>query len=246
MVATAQIKETTAKANEVKMYDSIHILPLPVFIDCMVDENDIMDLPETENMRLEDFDGDTRTFTKLKGLIISGEPTDEELASTWNDILQQYGDAIGSIGNDRKKSLIKLIAKDQIRIEQIHQCISILSSYYVPYFARRLNELLHVKFSFDVTRPAEYDKELQRCINRSKGLSLDIQLNQMTLEGLIQAAPKEPDVKITRQYFDNILLSLSDHAGYEISEEKMTVYKFCERIRRFNKYWEAKKNKPKP
>jgi hypothetical protein len=39
----------------------------------------------------------------------------------------------------------------------------------------------------------------------------------------------------TRAYFESILITLSDHAGYHIKDD-ITVYEFGERIRRLNHY----------
>jgi hypothetical protein len=207
------IKEATnIEALKFQLYTSIHKLPLNLFIDVAVDHN-------------------------LQALIISGEPDTLQLIEAWEDIKQQYSDSIGDAVRDMEKSLLKSIVMMKVKVDSVNKCIAILEVFYVKQFADRLNSLLSTKFNFDVTKPAEYDELLNRCLKRTGGIKIEIALAEKRLEGMTQKKPSAGS-EISREYFDKILVTLSDHAGHELNEETLTVFKFCERVKRFNKYCE--------
>src|SRR4029079_10802111 len=64
------------------LYTSIHKLPLCRFIDVAVDEH-------------------------FHSLVISGNPSPEEMKSAWDDILLQYNDAIGATKGNKSISAYK-------------------------------------------------------------------------------------------------------------------------------------------
>jgi hypothetical protein len=107
--------------------------------------------------------------------------------------------------------------------------------YYVE-FANRLNKLLTTNFKFDHTKPVLYFNELTRCINRSKGIKIDLDLKLKQFEVIqIQRKEQGDGKKPTREYYQAILITLSDHAKYQI-QDSITVYEFSERMRRFDAY----------
>jgi len=104
-----------------------------------------------------------------------------------------------------------------------------------------LNKLLHTNIVFDVNNAEQYDGNLLRCLNRSKSIKINIDLKKIALSKL-EEKYNSKDGKATREYYMGILISLSDEAGYHLQED-ITVWEFCERIRRYKKAAETLKNK---
>lgn len=200
-----------------KYYQHISKLPLHKFIDVAVDDN-------------------------LYALVISGDPTKEQLLEAWQGIALQYADAI----KDHESKLFFSIEKElhilRATYAQILTLIDLLSKVYAKQFADMLNELLKVNFKFDYTDPEKYQHELKRCFNRSKGVKLEIQKQQIAYDKMAAKFEDNGSKKPTREYYYGILITLSDSAGYEIHED-ITVYAFCERIRRLNRQNDMIKNK---
>jgi len=206
MPTTVTKKTMTSKP---KLYNSIHNLPLGRFIDVLIDG-------------------------EIALLIISGEPTETELAQAWNEIMEQYNEAMGSAENQLLISLYKGVERTRIRLNTILSLIDNLRSWYVKAWCDRLNELSYTRFPFDISVIDAYQGNLDSCATRSKALEVQIELKSATIASM-EASKEGETFKPTREYFFQILLNLSDHAGHEISEE-IGVLKFCLRVKRYIEY----------
>jgi hypothetical protein len=200
------------------LHRSIHKLPLARFIDCAVDNN-------------------------LRALIIEGIPEEVELIEAWNEISQDYTDALGSVDQDRRIKLYKEITRLQLKVATVEQFIPILKNTYVKKFADYVNAALFTKFSFDIKNPEQYDKELEKCLKRVKGIRIDIKSEEAILKSIEERKKGSQEPKYTREYFGSILINLSDQAGFDIDEEKISTYKFCERVKRYIDYIEKLKKR---
>jgi hypothetical protein len=181
------------------------------FIDCTVDGN-------------------------LYALVISGHPTYEQLAAAWSIIQQEYADVMGDYEYQMYVFLFRDVKVLETTLFLIHWLVGQLKEVYYDEFANRLNALLFTNFKFDHTSPAQYFKELARCINRSKGLKIDLDLKIKQLEVMQKQRQEQGEgKKPTREYYQAILITLSDHAKYPI-QDSITVYEFGERMRRFDSY----------
>lgn len=198
-----------------KWYQHITELPLNKYIDCVVDDN-------------------------VYALVISGQPSDFDLSLTWVQIQQEYSDITG----DNEHRMYVLLYRDikalEMTLKLIHYLVEQMKKVYHEEFARRLNALLKTSFEFDYRQPEKYFNELTRCITRSKGIKIDLSLKMVQFEA-IQNKNKEKGSKPTREYFQSILITLSDHAKYPV-QDSITVYEFSERLRRFTKYCEQMEN----
>jgi hypothetical protein len=195
-------------------YQSITKLPLNKFVDVAVDNN-------------------------LNALTISGFPTPEELEIAWSHIYNEYSEAMGDNESKLYVTLLKRVAVLKLTLSEIHILVEILTECYYEPFTKKLNKLLNQAYEFNPDKPEEFNKQLKSCLNRSKAFKIEMDLKQLQLDAFI-AKNKEKKSKYTRQYFDNILISLSDHAGFEV-KETITVYQFCERLKRLNEYNDLKK-----
>jgi hypothetical protein len=204
---------------EVRYYDNILDLPLQKFIECQCKDN-------------------------LYALVISGDPTKEQLQMAWIDIQQQYCDAIGNNEMRLYLSLQKEIAIASLDYSCICNIVNVLRRVYYRDLADELIKLIKMKFRLDPTRPEEYFDDLQRILNRSKSLVIKMDLKKLALEA-IQKKLQDKGQKPTREYYERILITISNHAQYSLNRESITVFEFCERLLRFNQYYETIKNKLK-
>jgi hypothetical protein len=193
-----------------KYYTSIVDLPLNRFIDCLVDEN-------------------------LFALVITGEPSKTDLQSAWDGILIEYNDLLGDTENKMYFRLLREVHLLMCTIKQIELNVAILKLQYNKADADELNGLLNSNFPFDFSDTEKYYSDLDRCIRMGKGTYLKYQLKNNQLQALKEKNDKA-NSKPTKEYFAGILISLTDHAGVKLNASEITVYEFCERVRRYTDY----------
>lgn len=200
------------------LYTSIAELPLYVFVDCHV-------------------------HNKLSKLIIEGEYSKEELQAAWANILMEYSEAVG--GNESR--LYLNLFNETISLDCEYRCVkllvSILKQNYHKEFADELNELLQTSFVFDPENREGYIELLDGCLMRSQEIKMNLEIKQVQFEAM-ESKNKNPGKKPNQKYYSNILITLSDHAKYQLTDRIM-LYEFCERIRRVNEYFEAMKKHKK-
>lgn len=194
-----------------KWYRHITELPLNRFIDIVVDGN-------------------------FAALIITGYPSIEELHAAWRDIQGEYADAMGDHEHRMYISLYRDVKCLEITLKQIQWLIDQLREVYYKKLADRLNKLLLTSFKFDRTNPEKYFNELTRCANRSKGIKIEMELKLAQFQVMQQARKdQEEGKKPSREYYQAMLITLSDHVKYPVSDS-ITVFEFCNRIQRFTDY----------
>lgn len=195
------------------LYRSIHELPLARWIDLSVD-------------------------WYLKALAKHGDPPELELRVAEQEIRIQYSDAAGDSQYRLYINLVKEISRLEITLHQIESLIATMRQAYHPLFAKELNGLMNMNLRFDPTRPAEYDKNLDRIYNRSRSYKVSIGMKTLQVKQMEKRYSGDQE-KPTREYYAGTLIALSDEAGYPLSDQ-ITTWEFLERIRRFNKKYEPK------
>jgi hypothetical protein len=176
------------------------------------------------------------TTGNLSALIISGQPTEEQIHNAWGTIMEEYSFAIGDHETRLRFNLYTEINKLQLKIDQIALIVSILRNFYVERFVTELNNLLVTTMKFDVNNREDYDRKLKLALNRSKGFKIQLDLNIMQYNALLKEGG---ETSIGKEYFQTILITISNHAKYMIPDT-ITVFEFCERIKRFNREMEIK------
>lgn len=207
--SSPQTPQSPADTKSFSLFHSITDLPLSRWMDLVVDGNRF-------------------------ALVKSGEPPLAELYKTEADLRVQYADAIGDNEYRLYCNHINEITRHEITLAQIQSLVAALREAYVPAFEQSLNRLLLTSFKLDVTKPDEYDKTLQRALNRSKGIKLTIDLKRLSIAKLEEKYTGGTGQKATREYYMGILIDLSDAAHYPLADT-ITVWEFCERIRKHNK-----------
>lgn len=193
-----------------KWYRNITDLPLNKYIECVVDEN-------------------------LAALIISGLPTQEQLESAWLEIAEKYAEIMGDAEHMMFIKLYKELVYLNIEYQQILSLIEVLTIVAYKPFEQKLNELLFTNFSFTNNR----EKELDTCFRLSKSTLLKIDMKKAHLDAL-KAKTDSNDKKPTREYYQSILITLSDHSKYPVLDT-ITTFEFCERVKRFTQFVEKQK-----
>lgn len=201
---------------EYKLFNSLVELPLRKFIDCAVDGN-------------------------LKVLVIEGEAPEEILSLAWSDLQRDYTELLGGADAQLSLNLYKRIHKLSANLVQVHALLQVLQDYYVKEFATQLNSLLNTTFLFDVTNEEEYNRNLQSCITRSKKLELDLEIKKNNWEE-IQKGSESQGEKVTREYFVEVLVALTNHSKVPITDA-ISTYEYCHRIKQLNKYLEVLNSK---
>jgi hypothetical protein len=169
----------------------------------------------------------------LYALVICGKPEDDELLAAWLQIQGEYADAIGDSEHRMYVSLFKEITILGTNLQLIEYAVEILEKLYSKEFADRLNKLLNTSFQFDPADPVKYKATLKNCLMRSRSIKINLDLKRIQMEA-IQEKMKEPGKKPSREYFQSILITLSNHVKYQL-QDNITVYEYCNRLQRFNK-----------
>lgn len=194
-----------------QFYRDIHRLPLDRFINITCEGN-------------------------LEDLVISGTPTPEELKAAWGLIVEEYNLAItdGSPQGGRIAELYKSIATNAAKLHTVQTLVPVMYEYFTPQFAKRVNKALGTSLRFDPLKRDEFEKTLQRCLERAKGFKVKISFDEAKLKTLLAESDKKATAeKPTRKYFASLLVNLSDYAGYLIRESDITTGQFVERVKRY-------------
>lgn len=204
---------TSMGSPSCRWYQSINTLPLNRFIDVLVDKN-------------------------YSALIISGYPSQLELQLSWSEIQSEFNDLIGDNESRLYLSLYRDIATLDLTLQQINILVECLRQVYYEPFLQKLNGLLFTSFKLDPDQPEQYQKTLDGCINRSKAYKIDRDLKAIQFKAIEEKHASHDGKDYTRQYFLSVLITLSNHAKYQISADAITVFEYGTRLIQFNKYCE--------
>jgi len=206
-----------------KWYHSIHELPLNKFAECSYNQN-------------------------LHALTIQGNPSADDLQAAWVSIMAEYSEAIGDNEFTLKLRLFQETETLRINYEALMHLIetiegvtgageAVLWSEPCRDIVGSINKALRTSFRFPPDDAEQFSADIKRCRARSAGLKIGLELKMQAYDA-IQSKEAVEGGPIKRGYFESILISLSDHAGFEV-RDSITVYVFCERIKKLNAHNEA-------
>lgn len=181
----------------------------------------------------------------LQALVKEGTPPQCELLACAADLRIQYADAIGDHEYRMYCAVMAEITRLEITLTEIENLLEVLREAYHPLFADNLNRLLGSSLAFNVYDSESYDNDLKRAFRRSRGIKMRLDLKHIELQKLEikynggDADKQRTPGKADREYYMGMLITLSDDAGYELTDS-ITVWNFCERIKRANKKAELK------
>lgn len=172
---------------------------------------------------------------KLSYLIISGKATQEQLENCWQKLYEDYVYAIGDNEQRLYLRLYREVAELATKIHVIRRLIEILYNYRVKAMENMLNEELKTNINFDPSKPAEYDKSLQKCYNKSKGLIIQYDLKNIQLKSIEKNQNKGKNEKPTWEYFAGMINVLRIIHKCPLDMKVITPYDYIDLIRLTNK-----------
>ncbi|HEX5150060.1 MAG TPA: hypothetical protein VFW07_01360 [Parafilimonas sp.] len=166
----------------------------------------------------------------FSGLVISGEPTSEELKLAWSDILQAYND--GLMGDEMSDILFlqRRIAYNQIKCQAIDLILYRLCIQFDSEIWKELAEHIgHFDFSkIDTNDQEDYLKGLQWAIDDKRRLIYDIDEMGKELQRLSKG--QSGQIEMSKNHFSRLVVVLSEHNGYYIDRNKIITSDFVEMI----------------
>lgn len=168
--------------------------------------------------------------SNYSGLIISGEPTQEELQAAWNEILFDYSALIKNENSDYIFRLAKEIALTHWHITYVDNCCrmggedTLAGILHFRYDEDLIKELKKLGYKLTATFGTEkYFDQLSMINSLCKTKLFD--LDELTQEH-DRLVKTKSGKKQTEDEFMSTIIMLSKHQGYDIDAETTTVYKF--------------------
>lgn len=202
----------------------------------------------------------------LTALIYEGQPDEEEkaglfdrLEEAWKTIQQEYSDAIGEsdykfyINQQRNVSMLLTKYKTLMAILEVMERFPFdLVEYWneeelqaikteMGFHHAEVNKLVSQQFIFDISDEKKYRIELKKATSMGKNFKVIFDRKNQELKDIEtktgQTNKGEETVPVTRRYFQTMLIFLGDNIN-TVLDDSMTVFAFCERIRRYNAHQE--------
>jgi len=192
------------------------------------------------------------TEGELAPLIISGEPPIDELVLAWQNITEEYSDAIRVGKSKNVFDCLKKIERTRTHIKIIESAAQYLQQraefvkehlpwetniYHDPEVASSVSEL-----GYTLIKPAESFEEYLTQIERvrTEARTLVVLLQQYENEFRI-LSPDSEAVKRDYQSYMRELVMLSRFQGYPLKAKEITVSDYCNIINAFIEYHDALK-----
>ena len=175
--------------------------------------------------------------------MISGDPDKEKLFEAWSKIYEDYAAEIGGQEAKMYLQMFKEFTILDIDYKSVLIAIEALEVYkrfadtpQMQTFSTFLNKTLRTNYDFKPDNP-DYEKHLKSCKTRSGSMKINLDLKAVSFEALKKKQESKQGAKLERSYFVGVLIALSNHAKYNITEN-ITVLEYCTRIKQLNLYLE--------
>ncbi len=191
------------KSAQWELYRTCNQLMLDKFISCLVDQD-------------------------YSVLVISGNPPKSVLEETWSSIRDEYSELTASEESSHTAQLISEVSILQSKLFRINFCVELARQVYASSIIDELREL-DMPYEFNAADPESYLADLDKCIERSKGINMKLKIKQAELEAWY--AENKSKKQTTREDFDAVLAQLTENNGFFVDETKITVTQF---VRMYN------------
>lgn len=179
-------------------------------------------------------------YGNLKHLIISGNPTAEELQTAWEKIQEEYFSLSESTFDAYAMTLFFDIARMEMQLEVIANCVDLMA-YGTKYHCPELLDIL-AGYGYTVERDPNsptFVDTIKRIEKRAKSRLIQLKDKRARFEQLKEG--KEGN-KITVAYYDNVLTTLSKHYGDTIYADRITVSRYASMLTQYMEYADSLKN----
>ena len=203
-------EDINEKTSNIKLYENCNQLMLDRFIQIIVE-------------------GDLRL------LIIEGEPSNEILQETWEYIYAEYTLLISDDNSTEIYKAIRDINMWKMKFQRIEMFISLLSQRPYPLLIIELKKMGY-NYTFNHNDIQSYKADLNAVYNTAKTLLIQISNREKDLERLQKQDRQNDKKEKPVDQFDIMLISLSEHAGYQVQPHKLTVSQFAKMMNRVKEY----------
>lgn len=200
--------------NSYLIYDKCDACPLSAYIDAVCNDS-------------------------LKGLIISGNPSEEVLLMTRSALTIEFSELSGNSEAAIVTNLLKQMYFHQAQIQGFGICINLIKGGRFD----DVDEYLKTH-GVKVSKPTTED-EISRIIKHIEGKikGKTIQFEQLQKRYTAINANSNTSGKPKTEYYTELLIALSKYAGFHLKKEKLTLSEFALYLKDFNMHIETLNNK---
>lgn len=178
----------------------------------------------------------------LQPLIISGQPTIKELQNAWSNIIEEYKKNVADGEYILYLETYRELRELEFLISNIKFCVLFLRKNNTQYFINELNDCLRpFKFIADWNDQVEWKSKLDDCLTRIIGFETQLEMKQISFNSLQKKEDSE-EGKADEGYYTSIMITLSDHAGYQLPDTILTL-EYVKRLKRYLDFAKAHKEK---
>ncbi len=191
-------KPSETIVTSLKLYQSCDRCPLDVFLDCLFDQ-------------------------EYERLIITGQPGQDELVNTWQNLYQNYCELTNQGNLSDHMKLMQECNIALCKIQVVETINKSLKWYYAPELIQILDSLLlKPGIKPDDSFPVIAEK-MKMVMVRAKKLVVEYQTKKKQLDDLEKANKVS---EATRAAFEDTLTAMSKHNGYPVKAKDISVARF--------------------
>jgi hypothetical protein len=169
----------------------------------------------------------------LAVLIVEGNPPDDILRYTWDDIYEAYTDGIA---DEKRKAYIRSVKEAAILEFKIQKVVAIQT--YLSYaWNEEIANILKELGAADTKCPTGLtlrESWFKRVNGRVKRWALMLQEKRQSLEAMQKESGEA--IKIDREYFDELIYCLEKRAQFHIDEKATTLARFITMVKDYQRY----------
>ena len=150
----------------------------------------------------------------LSLLIVSGEPTEEQLLDAWNDIYFDYAAVLKSDSSDYTFKLAKDIGLLKHHLYYVEWAVLFLRLKYEPEVVEELQAIGYFDLEYSEDQ-AEWERRLNRVISLAKTKVHDLEMLEKDYERISKTSEGKP---VTEEQFNQTVLELARFQGYRIDQ----------------------------
>ena len=164
----------------------------------------------------------------LQALIIEGPPDIRELIEAWSTIKLEYAEAMGGAETKAYTQAFVTFLQHQHDYDACVFLIDLLKNTYATPLETELNALLRTELHLNPHDREDYFKKLKKASFSAKEYKVRAAEAKSRLKKLAQK--HEEGGKVDEEYFQTMLIELSNHAKYQITDN-ISTFEYCKRVK---------------
>lgn len=179
----------------------------------------------------------------LRWLIISGQPSEQQLLDAWEAIVAEHSELVKTDKSNNLFDLYHKISNTEWQLALVDKCLNALKQQYDADIAAILNDR-----GFGIVEPSDDREVYLRSLYaiETDAKTLIILLNQYKSQ-YKSMHPESTDelTEVNRVRYEKELAILSKFQGYRIKKEEITVLEYCAIINTYLEYIKLQKKEGK-